>query len=211
MSNTNRDRATLAALSAFGLTAGILLAAFAVGPSPVHADSHDVSIVDSAFQPSTLTVFVGEPVTWTNNAARDHTVTSDEGTELDSGAIHAGEAYGHVFEQPGTYAYHCEIHPDRMKGTITVKAAPVTPTPSGSPEPTPPSGTLPPDFSPFPSTGPVETSPPPSASPTPAATPIRADTTGGGGVQPLLLVLLGAAALGVIAAVWLRRRGTTST
>jgi plastocyanin len=205
MPKTERSGSLLVA-AAFAIVGAATLA----GTGSVLAESHNIAIVDFAYKPATLTVFVGEPVAWTNNATRNHTVTSDKGTELDSGELGAHEGYGHIFETPGTYAYHCTIHPDRLKGTITVKAAPATATPSGSPEPTPPSGTLPPDFSPFPSAEPEPTpTPAPTASPTPAATPIPTDTTGGNGAQPILLVLIGAAAVGVVGAIWLRRRRTT--
>ncbi len=75
---------------------------------------------------------VGEPVTWTNASTAGHTVTSDDGT-LDSGTIAPGEAYDHLFDKPGTYTYHCTLHPDEMTGTIVVEAAPVTASPTGSP------------------------------------------------------------------------------
>ena len=136
-----------------GLGAALLMASVALG------DGHEITIADGAFKPAELTVLTGEPVTWTNASGVTHTVTSDDGAELDSGSIAAGEAYGHVFETPGTYAYHCSIH-STMHGTITVVAAPATPVPSGSPEPTPPAGTLPPDFSPFPSAEPAVTAAP---------------------------------------------------
>ena len=144
---------------------GVTICAFAVAgatlftASVVLADGHEITIADGAFKPAELTVLTGEPVTWTNASGVTHTVTSDDGTELDSGPIAPGEAYGHVFEAPGTYAYHCSIHAT-MHGTITVLAAPATPVPSGSPEPTPPAGTLPPDFSPFPSAEPAVTAAP---------------------------------------------------
>ncbi len=32
-----------------------------------------------------------------------------------------GAKYSHMFAKPGTYPYHCKIHPS-MKGTITVTA-----------------------------------------------------------------------------------------
>ena len=72
------------------------------------------------------------------------------------------QAYGHVFDAPGTVPYH-DIS-GGWAGTVIVEAAPLTPSPSGSLPPTPPSGTLPPDFHPNPT-------PAPAASPSPSATP----------------------------------------
>ena len=160
------------------------------GPHAVRADAFDVDIADYSFTPANLTVHVGEPVTWTNQAGRNHTVTSDDGSELDSGDIGPGEAYGHVFEAAGTYKYHCSIHPDRMQGTVTVVAATPAPSTNATPEPTPPTGTLPPNFSPFPSLGPIETTPssPPPADPDRDGAPRhrRAVATR---VRPLLIVI----------------------
>ena len=190
------------ASAAFIASAAVLV----VGPAV--AASHEVAIVDGAFEPATLTVFVGEPVTWTNKGAETHTVTLDDGS-LDSGPIAPGEAFGHVFEAPGTYPYHCSIHP-AMVATIVVKAAPVTPVPGGSPAPTPPAGTLPPNFSPFPTTGPMPTpeptaAPTPAPTPTPAATPAPGTDTGSG--DPLLTAVAAAiVAGGILAVVVLVRR-----
>ena len=158
-------------------------------------------------------MLTGEPVTWTNASGVTHTVTSDDGPELDSGPIGPGEAYGHVFEVPGTYAYHCSIH-STMHGTITVLAASATPVPSGSPEPTPPAGTLPPDFSPFPSAGPAVTPAPtaaPTPTPVPAARTVPAPAPADGGIGGMLgtlvpVVLIGALSMAVILALGRRRR-----
>ena len=195
-------RALVIALSALGL--GFVV----VAQAPVtHAVAHDIGIVDFAFQPAELTVFTGEPVTWTNNGAVAHTVTFDDGT-ADSGQILPNESYGHVFDTPGTFKYHCANHPSAMTATIVVKAAPVTPVPSGSPVPTPPAGTLPPNFSPFPSTGPMPTpSPVPSPTPTPAPTaaPSGATTGGdGGGIGGILATMVLVVLVGGVATYLVR-------
>ena len=122
--NTSIVGALAAALGlALGLSLALALAA--TTPSVTRAAAHDIDIVDFAFEPAELTVTVGEPVTWTNKGTTTHTVTSDDG-ELDSGDNAPGAAYGHVFEAPGVYQYHCTIHPE-MQGTITVLPAPATP------------------------------------------------------------------------------------
>ena len=145
----------------------VTIAASVVGT--VLGASAEISIVDFEYKPTSMTVAVGDPVTWSNGAADAHTVTSDTGTELDSGNIAAGESYGHVFETPGTYPYHCTIHPTQMKGTIVVQ--PAAPGPSGSGTPAPPVGTLPPNFSPGSAVGPVASAPvEATAAPTPSAT-----------------------------------------
>lgn len=192
-----------AALPALAVTLALALA-LASRPSPTRAAAYDIDIVDGAFQPAELTVYVGEPVTWTNKGTVVHTVTSDDG-ELDSGDNAPGEAYGHVFETPGVYTYHCVHHPE-MQGTITVLPAPATP-PGGSPEVTPPPGTLPPNFSPFPTTGPMPT---PMAAPTAVPTPAASSTpgSGSGGDSSGLALVAGTLAVVVLAGaiIFLARR-----
>lgn len=198
--------ASVAGAVAVALGLGLSILAW---PRAASADAFDVTIADYSFTPANLTVHVGEPVTWTNTAGRNHTVTSDDGNELDSGDIGSGEAYGHVFEAAGTYRYHCSIHPDRMHGTVTVLAATPAPTTNATPEPTPPTGTLPPNFSPFPSLGPIETAPPETApAATPIATAVPGTTSGGdsGTVFAVVLLVAVLAMVGALALYGIRRR-----
>ena len=76
-----------------------------------------------------MTVPVGTTVTWTNMDAVAHTTTSDTGA-WDSGTLTPGASFQHTFTSPGTFTYHCMIHP-YMHGTIVVQSAgtqPVTAT-----------------------------------------------------------------------------------
>ena len=57
---------------------------------------------------------------WVNNDLTPHTVTSQTGTELNSGSIEPGASWSHKFDQPETFPYYCTFHTE-MKGTITVK------------------------------------------------------------------------------------------
>jgi|GEM_PF-1194576 len=70
-----------------------------------------VTIQNFAFSPTTLTVPVGTTVTWTNADSTEHTVTSNTGAWADSGPIEPSHTFSHTFTKPGTFAYHCEIHP----------------------------------------------------------------------------------------------------
>lgn len=89
------------------------------------AATHEVAITDFAFTPQTLTIAVGDTVTWTNTDPVSHTATSVNGA-FDSGDIGTGESYSLTFNSAGTYEYLCTPHPT-MTGTIVV----VAPTPSG--------------------------------------------------------------------------------
>lgn len=78
----------------------------------------EIQIAGFQFGPAEAEVTVGSTVTWTNFDGATHTATADDGT-FDSGDIEAGEEFSFTFEEPGTFSYFCEIHPD-MIGTITV-------------------------------------------------------------------------------------------
>jgi plastocyanin len=110
-----------------------LLAAAAGAALPAVAKDVGVSIVDKSFQPPNVTVDAGDTVTWTvtKSIGEPHSVTSgapgDTGTRLfDSGVDKLkdnGSSYTVTFDTPGTFAYFCIVHPDVMKGEITVVAA----------------------------------------------------------------------------------------
>ena len=82
------------------------------------SSANNVKIQGDAFSPSSLTVKVGDTVTWINNDNHDHTVTSDNGT-FNSGNIANGSTFSFTFNTVGTYSYNCSIHTS-MTGTIVV-------------------------------------------------------------------------------------------
>ena len=73
-----------------------------------------VSLDGFAFSPSTLTISIGETVTWTLNA--NHTVVGNDGT-WNSGSL---ITYSHQFDTAGEFGYKCGNHPSMM-GTIIVQ------------------------------------------------------------------------------------------
>lgn len=87
-----------------------------------------ISIVNGAFNPSssthfvpatvTLVIGVNNTVTWTNNDYTIHTVTSNSNL-FNSGLLNHGNTWTYTFTSPGTYPYHCSVHPF-MTGTIVV-------------------------------------------------------------------------------------------
>ena len=78
-----------------------------------------VSLENLSFQPGTLSVRVGDEVTWTNNDSATHTVVADD-SSFQSDQLDNGSSFKHVFNKAGTYQYHCGIHPS-MTGKIIVK------------------------------------------------------------------------------------------
>jgi hypothetical protein len=73
---------------------------------------------DFFFSPASVTVHVGDLVTWRNTGKEPHTATADDGS-FDTGTVTAGGSASHMFTSAGTFTYICTIHPN-MKGTIRV-------------------------------------------------------------------------------------------
>jgi len=90
--------------------------AAAAPAAPVATDR--VTIGGFAFGPGTVRVAPGTTVTWTQQDEDSHTVTADDGS-FTSKALTTGQTYTHTFSAPGTYHYHCSIHPF-MHGTVVV-------------------------------------------------------------------------------------------
>lgn len=84
------------------------------------AQPNSVAITDFQFTPSTITVKVGDTVTWTNNGPSKHTATADDGS-FDSGNLSAGQTFSHTFQTAGTFSYICTIHPF-MKAQVVVQS-----------------------------------------------------------------------------------------
>jgi len=94
----------------------------AASPAPASSGTAAaVTIQNFAFSPATITVKPGTTVTWTNQDGASHTITSDSTPAAFSSATLAnGATYQFTFTAPGTYPYHCSIHPS-MTGTVVVQ------------------------------------------------------------------------------------------
>jgi plastocyanin len=107
-----------------------------LAPTPAMAASQAVTMAQYAFAPASLTVHVGDSITWTNHDQAPHDVTTTAGpVAVHSPMLTTGQSWTYTFTQPGAYAYLCSIHPD-MKAAITVLAAPTTAPPPQRPAPT---------------------------------------------------------------------------
>ena len=91
-----------------------------VGGGGAAAADQSVAIADFLFTPSTVTVTVGDTVTWTNSGAIVHTATATGGS-WDTGDIAPGASAAITFSTAGTFAYICTPHPT-MTGTVVVQA-----------------------------------------------------------------------------------------
>jgi plastocyanin len=92
-----------------------------LGAGSALAASHQVGIAGFSFSPKSLTINVGDTVTWDNSDVQHHTATADDGS-FDTGPISSGTPKSVTFSTAGTFAYHCNIHPT-MTATLVVKAA----------------------------------------------------------------------------------------
>ena len=115
---TRRRRLALAA-------AGAALTMWAIAGVAVAADQ-TVTIKDLAFAPPTVTIEVGETVTFANEDSVAHTATDADGG-FDTERIAPGASVSVLFDIAGTTAYACSIHPE-MTGTVVVQAAGAAPT-----------------------------------------------------------------------------------
>lgn len=95
--------------------------------SAAHAQQlHIVTVGDSFFSPSNLTIQAGDTVRWTNGAGGMlHDVTADDGSFASQTA--SSFTFEVTFDTPGEFRYYCSVHGAPggagMSGTITVEGA----------------------------------------------------------------------------------------
>lgn len=88
-------------------------------PEEVISTEATVTIEGFAFKPAEVRISAGGTITWQHKDSAPHTVTSDNG-EFDSRSLSQGDSWSFTFEKPGTYEYHCAIHPS-MKAKVIVE------------------------------------------------------------------------------------------
>jgi len=73
------------------------------------------------FAPAAIAVATGTTVTWTNHDNFTHSVQFlDGGLPTEPLVMQPGAAATFTFAAPGTYSYQCHLHPQNMRGTVTV-------------------------------------------------------------------------------------------
>jgi plastocyanin len=83
-----------------------------------------------SFDPAAVSVPTGTMITFANVGGKPHTLTADDGS-FDTGVVTPGAENGKFagsnatisLNKPGTFRFHCEVHPQAMKGTLTVTGA----------------------------------------------------------------------------------------
>lgn len=171
--------------SSTGARLALLLALAFLLPAGARAATFSVAVGNgNTFTPRTLSIAVGDTVTWTwvanNHSATSGTPGAPSGL-FDSGIRNNGSTFSFTFTTAGTVAYYCRVHGAMMTGTITVTAPTPTPTATVAPTATPtPSPTVTPTrtatptplFTPTPSpTATAGPTPTPTFTPTPTPVP----------------------------------------
>lgn len=80
--------------------------------------TNTVTVSNFSFDPPSITVKANSEITFSNADSVGHTVTADNG-KFDK-ELAAGKTATITIPEPGTYPYHCSVHPS-MKGTIIVQ------------------------------------------------------------------------------------------
>lgn len=86
--------------------------------APSTTSKNAVQIQNFAFSSASITVKVGDIVTWTNQDSAGHSATADD-SSFDTGVLDQGKSGTATFQKAGTFTYHCSVHPN-MKGTVVV-------------------------------------------------------------------------------------------
>jgi len=90
------------------------------------SSSHNIHIDPQPpfFSPNQLTISLGTPLIWKNRTQEPHTIVSDDcrfgnPCSFDSGFLGPNARFTLPPLKPGTYPYHCGIHPF-MRGLLTI-------------------------------------------------------------------------------------------
>ena len=94
--------------------------AAAPGKPAAGANATAVTISGFKFAPARLTVKSGAKITISNDDSTAHTATANDGKSFDTEPLDPGSSKTISLSGPGSYAYHCSIHPF-MKGAIVVR------------------------------------------------------------------------------------------
>jgi plastocyanin len=98
-----------------------------------------ITAFDFFWSPDTVSIQVGDTVTWTNSQGFHNVLLGDE--QLNEPAMPTDAAWNpppqRTFTEPGSYTFVCQVHPG-MTGTVNVANGDPTPTPTPTPTPAPP-------------------------------------------------------------------------
>ncbi len=88
--------------------------------------NHNINTMGNSWAPNSLTIDVGDSITFTNAGQGLHNVNGTTATYPSNpesfGMLTSSQnwVYGHRFNIAGTYSYRCDVHSSMMTGTIVV-------------------------------------------------------------------------------------------
>lgn len=113
------------------LVVGLL---FLLAPARADAATQHVAMENYAYSQSSLTIRVGDTVTWTNHDQAPHDVVTTSGpASFQSPLLATGESWSFTFTVPGTYSYYCSVHPDMRAQVVVQPAETQEPAPAPAP------------------------------------------------------------------------------
>ena len=118
-------RTTLALLASLALTGLACGDDSTSSPTDLCAPSGAAATVSAAddytFTPASVTIAVGQSVCWQNTGNLNHVVWQGNGVQAPvfSGTLPAGQTLVVYINYAGTWAYHCNQHPN-MTATVIV-------------------------------------------------------------------------------------------
>ncbi len=98
----------------------LVLGVVAVSGCTTQYSSNTITIQNTAFYPTTLTVKPGTTVTWINKDNETQDIVSNTGI-FDSGNLKTNQSYNYTFNQSGSYPFHSTINAN-LTGTIIVSS-----------------------------------------------------------------------------------------
>ena len=105
----------------FRIVTGTALVALWLTPGTAFAADASITIADNSYSPSTVSVNVGDQVTWSwNGVSNQHTVTfTTAGSPSGCSINTATGSCARTFSTAGVFAFHCQFHAS-MTGSVTV-------------------------------------------------------------------------------------------
>ena len=112
----------LTLISTAALLTAILGGCAPAGPSASPVTTSAVDLPASyRFAPPGISVAPGTTVTWTNNDHFTHSVQFlDGGLPTDPLLMDPGATTTFTFDATGVFQYQCHLHPQNMRGSVTV-------------------------------------------------------------------------------------------
>jgi plastocyanin len=100
----------------------LAILACVLATAAVRAETHNVTVgPDSAFHPPSITIDVGDTVTWSAGGGPIHNIRADDNSFSTPGG--STFTFSHTFTTVGTFGYYCTIHGSPgggMSGTVIV-------------------------------------------------------------------------------------------